>query len=576
MLKCIRIVVSASIFIIVSFVLFAFQSEQRPKKTLLSVDTVAVEGGLVKGVSTDVKGVQVFKGIPFAGSTAGKNRWREPQSVESWQGVKLCNTWGDKATQDVNLNPVGTFWGYEFYFDESFNPKASENCLNLNLYTPATSVYDKLPVLVFIHGGANNHGHASEMEFYASKLAAKGIIVVTVQYRLSMFGFLTLKELSKESPNGVSGNYAVLDLVKALQWVNKYISGFGGDPEAVTIAGQSAGAFNVTALLRTPLAKGLFIGAIIESGFDGLLSPKGENVYTPLVEKETNCESAITKAFGNKMTLEELRAIPAEDYLTRMTKDGKQTLYDAITSAALNEGSAYALDGYVFTDRSIDLLRPMELNGVNIMIGGTSDEMTSIVGGGNKTMSLNDFDASMKEKYGVGYKEVYNPTNELEAYRLSLRSESDYAFQKYILSAEYVMTNNNQSNAYVYYFNHLPPGRNAEFYGAFHSSDLWYWFNSMRPIEGQRNWTDGDYEMANIMTSYCVNFVKSGDPNGKGLTKWLPCNAKNNATFIRWFNGKAENATQTLYPKRDMLNRKAVIDDYGLSCAKTQGIKDSN
>lgn len=269
------------------------------------VDVVAVEGGLVKGVGTDVKGVQLFKGIPFAGSTGGNNRWREPQAVEPWQGVKVKDTWGDQVMQDVNLNPVDTFWGDEFYFDDSFTPKASENGLNLNLYTPAKTTNDKLPVLVYIHGGGNNHGHASEMEFYASQLAKKGIIVVEVQYRVSVIGFLSLPELSAESEHGVSGNYAVLDLVKALKWVNQYIGGFGGNPKEVTIAGQSAGAMNVTALLRTPLAKGFFNRAIIQSGFSGLLAEEGADIYKPLAAKEAADKAAVTKAFGKEMSLAE-------------------------------------------------------------------------------------------------------------------------------------------------------------------------------------------------------------------------------------------------------------------------------
>lgn len=485
------------------------------------VDIVEVEGGLVKGVKTDVEGVQLFKGVPFAGSTAGENRWKEPQPVEPWDGVKVSDSWGDQVMQDVTLNPVGTFWGDEFYFDDSFTPKASENGLNLNVYTPAKKTNDKLPVLVYIHGGGNNHGHASEMEFYASKLAKKGIIVVTVQYRVSMFGFLALPELSEESEQGVSGNYAVLDLVKSLNWINDYIDGFGGNPKEVTIAGQSAGAMNVTALLRTPLADGLFNRAIIQSGFNGLLTSQGASANKPLKTTETQAENAVTKVFGKEMSLDELRALPAEYYMTTKTADGTQTLYEALTAASLQSGG-YILDGYVFTEESVDLMRDGALDGIDIMIGGTADEMTSLVAGPS-TMSLDDFNNTMRATYGEDYSKAYNPTNTTEAYNLSLRARSDRLHQTYLLSAEYIQAHNKNSNVYTYYFDHAPPGRNAEFYGAFHSSELWYFFNSIRNTAGQRSWTLADYSMAERMSSYYANFVK------KRESKW------------KWFNEVAGN-----------------------------------
>lgn len=533
------------------------------------VGVVSVEGGKVKGTGTDVAGVQVFKGVPFAATTAGANRWAEPKSVEPWQGVKDCSSWGDQTVQDVNANPIGGFWGDEFYFDPSFAPKASEAGLNLNVYTPAASASSKLPVLVYIHGGGNNHGQASEMEFYASKLANKGIVVVTVQYRVSLFGFLALPELSRESPHGVSGNYAVLDLVKALKWVNANIAGFGGDPKKVTISGQSAGAFNVTALLRTPLAKGLFKGAIVQSGFNGLLTARGALVYTPLKDQEAACQAAVTAAFGKEMSLADLRAIPAADYLTRKTADGKQSLYNAITGVALARGLGYALDGYVFTEQSVDLSRSGALDGIDLMIGGASDEMTSLFGDPNGKMGLDSFTSAMKKTYGDDYATGYAPASETEAYRLNLRSMSDSAFQKYLLSAEYVKAHNAGGKAYVYYFNHTLPGRNQDFYGSFHSSELWYFFDSLRDKAGQRAWSANDYEMADSISSYVANFVKAGDPNGKGLPDWKECSAVNGGAFMRWSDA-SDCVTKTPFPARDDLNRSVVLASLGLSEADLQ------
>jgi para-nitrobenzyl esterase len=519
------------------------------------IGVVSVEGGKVSGVETDVSGVEVFKGIPFAGPTGGENRFKPPQPVVKWDGVKKADTWGDQALQDINGNPTGQFWGDEFYFDPAFLPKASENGLNLNVWTPARRKGEKLPVYVWIHGGGNHHGYASEMEFYASKLAAKGIVVVAIQYRTGAPGFLTLPELSAESPNKVSGNYAILDQIKALKWVRDNISGFGGDPKTVTIGGQSAGARNSTMLLRSPLAKGLFHRAVIESGFTGLLP----SAMKPLKESEQANAKAIEQVFGKSMSLADLRAIPTDDFIGKTAADGKTQLYEALHKAT-NIPAQHAIDGYVFTDKSIDLLRPHALDGIDIMMGGASDEYTSLMGGPDKTLSDADFAAAMKTLgYDDAWKQVYRPSNPLEAYRMSLRAKSDYNLQAYILSAETAKKRNKDFNIYAYYFNNAPPGRNSEFYGSFHSSDLWYFFDSLRNTEGQRFWTGADFRMADTMSSYLANFVKTGNPNGKGLTKWPQASPAHDGSFMRFHDGYATVAQGTPYPERDKLNRDTIL-----------------
>lgn len=538
-----------------------------------AVDIVDVEGGQVQGVAADVEGVQIFKGIPYAADTSGENRWKAPQPVEGWEGVKVCDTWGDQAMQQPasELNPVGGFWGDEFYFDESYDPAISENGLNLNVYTPAQTTEDNLPVLVYIHGGGNNHGHASEMEFNAAKLASKGIIVVTVQYRVSMYGFLTLPGLSAENESGASGNYAVLDLVKSLQWVQDNIAGFGGNPGQVTISGQSAGAMNVTALLRSPLADGLFQNAIIQSGFGGLLTAEGTSAYSDMETVQAQAEETIIAAMGlpeettSEELVAELRSHDAAYYMeTPSAVDENQTLYTAITNAS----STYVIDGYVFTEESVDLNQPGALDGINIMIGGTSDEMTSLMGDPEGTMSLDDFAAAMTASYGEGYEEAYAPADEKEAYRLQLRSSSDLCLAKYVISAEYT-EKNSDTNVYVYYFNqdlpgHENPVRDEEFYGAFHSSELWYFFDSMRDMAGQRQWTEADYGLADQITSYISNFVKTGDPNGEGLAEWSVCSGETEGAFMWWTEGQSQCVTNA-DEGRETLNRAAALASLGLT-----------
>lgn len=521
------------------------------------IDVVQVEGGLVQGVETDVTGVQVFKGIPFAASTGGENRFRAPQPVEPWEGVKVADQWGDQVLQDVNLNPVGKFWGDEFYYDPEFMPAASENGLNLNVFTPAQAVGDALPVYVWIHGGGNDHGFASEIEFWAPKLAEKGIIVVPVQYRVGGFGFLALDELSQESPEGVSGNQALLDLVAALEWVRDNIEGFGGDPSNVTVGGQSAGASNTVTLLRSPLAEGLFHRVVVQSTGSGLLP----GTFGPLEERETANAAALEEMFGRPMSLADLRAVPAEDFLTTKVGEDQTMLFAAFDAAAATP--TWTLDGAAFTEESIDLLRPGALEGIDVLIGSVSDERTSTVGDPEGTMTDEEFATAMEAVYSDGYQGVYEPSDPMDAYRLALRAEADYRFQAALVSAELAKARNPDSNVFAYWFNHAPPGRNAEFYGSYHSSDLWYFFNSIREWPGQRGWTDADYRMADTMSSYLANFVATGDPNGEGLPEW-PQPVEGSA-FVRFADGYAYPVTETPYASRDALNRAALLEDQGMS-----------
>lgn len=530
---------------------------ERPSPTEGPIDVVQVDGGLVSGIPTDVDGVLLFKGIPFAAATSGENRFRAPQPVAPWKGVKAADSWPDQAMQDVHLNPVGTFWGDEFYYDPAFLPPASENSLALNVYTPAKGIDDHLPVYVWIHGGANDHGYASEIEFWAPKLAAKGIVVVQVQYRVGPFGFLALQELSDESADGASGNYHLQDLVAALQWVQQYIGGFGGDPAVVTVGGQSAGARNTVSLLRSPKARGLFRRAVVESGFSGILPLE----FKSLAQAQADNAAALEKIFGKPMSVADLRAIPAEEFVTR--ESGDTLLYYALDRAI---GEAIA-DGVYITDDSADLLKPGALDGIDLLIGGTSDERTSQWGGPEQTLTGEEFATSMHEFFGNDdYQAVYKPSDSLEAYRMWLRANNDYEFQRALISAQYAKANNSNNKVFAFYFNHAPPGRNSEFYGAFHSSDLWYFFDSLRDWPGQRHWTDADYRMAETMSTYLANFVKTGDPNGTGLPEWPQ--PDNGTHFMRFTDGYAYAGDQTPYPARDALQRNTVFSNYGLDAQR--------
>ena len=533
---------------------------------IVTISSGGHENGDIQGVPSDTEGVTVYKGVPFAQPPVGELRWKAPQDLtETWDGVRVCDKWGNQAMQPEDLNPVGEFWGDEFYFDEAYNPEISEDCLYLNVYAPERAEDELLPVMVWIHGGGYDHGHASEMEFNASKLAAQGIIVVCIQYRVNLFGFLALPELSAENEEGVSGNYGTLDQIKALEWVQENIAGFGGDPDNVTICGQSAGAMSVTALLSSALTDGLFHRAIIQSGFGGYAAPSN---YTSLESKEETCQNAVQELFGEDITLADLRAMDASEFM-------KSDIYSRLKSAA----GSNAMDGYVFTEESVDLTSEGALDGIDIMIGGTADEYTSLSGTPDGTMDIDSFHQRMERQYGELYnRAAYNPMNETQAYRMNLRSTSDSSLAKYRISAEYGKTHNEDHSAYVYYFDHdLAPhdpetvgNRDEDFYGSFHSSELWFMFNSMRDdIEGQRNWTDADHELGDIMSTYWANFVKTGDPNGEGLPNWEECTSDTDGAFMHFKDVEdgvaAVCTTKTDYPARDRMMMAANLDSFGLT-----------
>ena len=525
-----------------------------------SLDPVAIEGGQVSGVATDLESVTVYKGLPYAGPTGGDNRWRPPTAVVPWDGVRVADSWGDRAAQNaVIVEQPGTFWQAEFYFDKSWSPGVSESGLNLNVWTPAQSAGAGLPVYVYIHGGGNRTGHASEVEFNASKLAALGIVVVTVQYRLGALGFMATPELAAESPHGAAGNYAILDLVQALKWVKANIAGFGGEPDTVTVGGQSAGAANTVGLLKTPLARGLFKRAVVQSSFGGLLNVP----FSTVEDKAAETAAGLEKLFGKPVTLAELRAMPTDDLFVQ---DDTGMFVDKFNNAA---PVSYTLDNHVFTPDSINLLRPGALDGIDIMIGGTSDEFTSLAIPTleDKTLTDDEFVAEMtKAGFAEGFGEVYNPSTPSEAFRFSIRAAADRNFQSALLSAEAAADASPGADIYAFWFNHAPAGRNAEYFGAYHSADLWYFFNSLRDQKGQRHWTGADHSMGRIVSSYLASFVKTGDPNSDALPNWPKLGDGDAGGKFIWFTqGHAIPVETTPYPERDAYLRKQLITANRLS-----------
>lgn len=314
-------------------------------------------------------------------------------------------------------------------------------------------------------------------------------------------------------------------------------------------------------LLRVPAANGLFHRAVMESNFGGLV----DTDFPKLADQQAQNATAIDKLFGKPTTLADLRAIPADDWIDKKIGPGGKSIYNAVTQI---EGQ-YVIDNNVFTDKSINLRKPNAVNGIDILIGTNSDERTSLDGGPDKTMSPDDFANFMQTTYGDGWKAAYEASDPQQAYRLMLRSKADNAHELALVSAQYIANHNPRSNVYVYYFNQRLPGRNDEFYGSFHSSDLWYFFNSMRNEPGQRPWTDEDHRMAEVMSTYLANFIRTGDPNGDDLPEWRRAGAQPN--FMRFADGYAYPVEATPYPNRDALNRRQILKQFDLDGVAVSG-----
>ena len=524
--------------------------------------SIAVEGGKIRGVASDVAGVAVYKAVPFAAPPVGANRWKAPQPVVAWSGVRDSSAWPNRCYQLASANPPGTFYFNEYYWDPSKDPKDSEDCLYLNIWVPAKPAGASLPVMVYYHGGGNRHGNNSEVEFNAAKLAAKGIIVVSAAYRLNIMGFLALPGMKEEG----AGSFAILDAVEALKWVKNNIGALGGDPGKVTIAGQSAGSRNVRSVLSTPLARGLFQRAIMHSSPTVMAQP-GKPNYLTLADKVAAAGPVFEKSFPGK-TLDDLRTLPAEAFYQDPAK------IDAMYAVTSNMYAA--IDGHVLTEDSVDLLKEGALNGVDVIVGTVADERTALDGAPDKVMEIPAFHAYWKKLLGeelyakYAFEQLYPAFTERDAYRQHLKAQADLLLEQNRIAGTLLTARNPASKVYVYYFDHPTPGRDREYYGAWHSSDLWYTFNSLRNEPGQRPWTPYDFELAEHASSLWANFVKTGDPNGDGLPAWPRASRANNGTYLS-FAEKSTTATSaspylgTTAERRNALFHEYQMTFYGVS-----------
>lgn len=430
------------------------------------VPTLKVEGGEISGVPGTDAGMAIYKGIPYAAPPTGSLRWRKPQPVEPWQGVRKCDTWGAASLQGDHT--PGTFYWKEFY--QEGDPVRSEDCLYLNVWTPAAGKDAKLPVIMWIHGGGYLAGYGYETEFDGTAFNRHGVILVTINYRLGMLGFLSHPLLTAENEGKGSGNYGLFDQVAALRWVRNNISQFGGDPDNITIMGQSAGAGSVQSLVSSPLTKGMIRRAIIQSGggLSGIIAPKS------LAEAEKAGKGMWDESGVN--SLDEMRQYPSDKFGELMMK----YMMKQQTFTGLPFGPC--VDGELLPQNFDDCARSGNEHDISYLIGYTSEDIMPDI---------------------------------------MHRAAVDWSL---------LLEDQARRPAYVYCFSRDLPGEDmpnpgagtfGDMKGAFHSAELWYMFGTLdrcwRPM------TDADRALSARMVSYWTNFARTGNPNGEALPEWKQC-----------------------------------------------------
>lgn len=464
---------------------------------------VKTENGLVRGIPAADPRITAFKGIPFAAPPVGENRWRAPQPAENWEGIRDCYTFAPIAMQGVPGSNPGDFYAKEFHVVQDM--EISEDCLYLNVWTPAKTGEEKLPVMLWIYGGAFSGGYTSEMEFDGERIARRGVILVSVSYRVGVFGFLSHAAMWAENPEAAVGNFGLLDQMESLRWIKKNISAFGGDPDNVTIFGQSAGAGSVMSLVTSPYCQKekLFHKAIMQSG-GGLRKYGQGNGAIPL---ETALQNG--KEFFEKYgitSLEEARAIPAD----QMHKMGSE-------SGGLGKW-APTVDGIFLTEEPSDAMAMHHYPDIKMLFGCTGVEFSRM----RKTLpeTLEELNSFAEQNFGKRAEEFMElcKTQCMEKYgvvndeTIRMLCIAEPAFEgRFMNNILYLIRRLEcgMDENYMYYFDPTIPGDDA---GSYHSSELWFVFETLakcwRPFGGKH------YDLARIICNYWTNFAKNGNPNG--------------------------------------------------------------
>ena len=496
-------------------------------------DAVSVKTsyGILEGL--DISGIKTFKGVPFAAPPTGDNRWREPQPLQPWQGIRECHDYAPDPMQE----PI--------FGDMNFGADSiSEDCLYLNIWTPAITMNEKLPVLIYFNGGGLMAGSGSEPRYAGMAMARRGMICVTANYREGIFGFFAHPELSKETAYKGSGNYGFLDQQAAIRWVHENISLFGGDPERITIAGESAGSMSVSALMASPLSRGLFAQAIGSSG-----SVIADKRVKSLAEAE-KAGVDMMRRMGYK-SVKEMRKVPAKVLMKQ---------------ANVRNVPVYNIDNHFLTEQPLVTYAAGRQMRVPLLVGGNSLEMSPAAYFGYITMSgreitmediaktasgmFGDNTDEMLSLYGITapddiYKQpgidlcgdlflaystwrwgnIHNATSGQPVYRyLYSRERPKMMIEGKVAGLAGGVKDKTEAEEVVE--NKIP-----EIHGAVHSADIEYAMGNL-PTNRVYDWQPEDYMVSDIFMGYYANFVKTGNPNGIGLPQWLPLDSSDSPGFM--------------------------------------------
>jgi para-nitrobenzyl esterase len=461
---------------------------------------VKTTGGLVEGVTTGEGGIRVFKGLPYAAPPVGGLRWKPPAPLASWTGVRKADSFGAQCLQP------------QIFGDIVFDRPASEDCLYLNLWTPARDATARLPVMVWIHGGGYQAGASHEPRHDGVRLARNGVVLITINYRLGVFGFLAHPALSKDDARGSSGNYGLLDMVAALQWVRDNVAAFGGDPGNVTIFGESAGSFAVNALMVVPQARGLFHKVIGESG---------AHFGPSLAAATREASEGNGERFGvaiEATTAEALRAKPAADVLAAVAK--------------WQPWFSPTIDGVVLTEPVAATFAAGRQARVPLLAGWNADEARAGVLLAAERPTAASFESQTRKRFGPaadGLLKVYAAGSDAEALESAAALASDlfigYSTWKWIEAHRAT----GGAPVYRYLFSRkipVAPGevRNgrpvtAEDVGARHAGEIEYVFGTLDSVKNV-SWTPADRALSETIGKYWTNFARTGNPNGEGLPAW--------------------------------------------------------
>lgn len=457
--------------------------------------TVHIAAGALSGVHDAKTGLDEFKGVPYAAPPVGKLRWKPPQPVAHWKGVRTADHFGPRCMQ----RPI---YGDMVFRSDGMN----ENCLYLNVWTPDRQSGKKLPVLVYFYGGGFMAGDGSEPRYDGASLAQKGIVTVTVNYRLGVFGFLALPALASESPHHATGNYGLLDQAAALRWVHRNIAAFGGNPEEITIGGESAGSMSVSALLASPLSRGLVQRAIGESG--AMLG----NLTPPSLAKAEKVGQAFEKHVGAH-SLAELRAMPASKLLAATGDKGVGPFEPTI-------------DGYFLPRTPAAIYKAGDQAHVPLLVGSNSQEGHYPMLFHGKPPTPADYRAVVKKMFGKHADKVlklYPGHTEAQVKASGTALAGDEFIALATWRWMHLQRTTGHAPVYYYYFTKPRPakrdGSAGPGTGAVHSGEIEYALSNLYSNHVYA-WTPTDYKVSRIMEGYFANFIKTGNPNGKGLPYW--------------------------------------------------------